>query len=424
MNVRTDALFKNFVEGRNSSKQTRLAVGRGLELFLTYYKEAQNKEIDLTALVEMIQSESTKEIEKRGQLETDWVGFARWLEDAGELAPRSIKLYTSMVHSFLIFNYYQFPGRARLPQSVSAGPEKQVNRKFQFRPPDVKKLIDAVMSLRDRAIILVIFQSGMDISTTLSLDIGHVKDELDNRESPLLIHVERQKTHNTYRTCIGADSIKAIQLYLKERQVPRYHCKKCGRTWAKKRLHCDLINCKGKVEKYSEKLTYSSPLFKQTNNDRRLRTRQFMSIMRQGVIRSSVIPRDRLDRASTNPAGTHALRAAMSSIMQFHGMNQQIIEGFIGHKVPYNSAYSRLGDEELRETYKGVEKYLTLDFRENIDKVEGRVKNLEVMNKGYEVKIDELKQEVQELKEKQDVMKGLVKIFKDNPEFKKILEQD
>ena len=93
----------------------------------------------------------------------------------------------------------------------------------------------------------------------------------------------------------------------------------------------------------------------------------------------------------------------MSSIMQFHGTNQQIIDGFIGHKVPYNNAYSRLGDEELREIYSNVEKYLTLDYREDFVKVEGRVKNLEVMNKGYEVKIDELKGEIRELKDVQKI---------------------
>ncbi len=376
MEIKTDPLFIGFIEGRNLSKRSRQASSRGLGLFLKYYSDEKCKDVDLSTLIEMVKEELRKDISERGQIEQDWVGFARWLEKGGEFAPGSIKLYAAMVRSFLVFNFYPFTGRSKLPQSIRTGSEKQVNRKFNYRPRDVKKLLDVATSLRDRAIILTIFQSGMDLSTALSLNISHVQDELDKSRIPLLIHLERKKSNTLYRTCLGVDAVEAIKLYLRERSLPRYRCKVCSHTRTRKRRHCDLPKCNGEVEEFTEELTYDSPLFIQTRN-KRLSGEELMAVLRQYVTHSAILSRERIKRATKNPAGTHALRSAMSSILQFHGVNQEIINGFLGHRVPYDSAYSRLGDEELRTIYSDVEEHLSVTGATDTGEMAERVKELE-----------------------------------------------
>ena len=216
----------------------------------------------------------------------------------------------------------------------------------------------------------------MDLSTALSLNYGHVKEELDKNRIPLLIHLERKKSNTTYRTCLGFDAVSAIKLYLHERSIPRYRCKTCSHTWTRKRLHCALPNCTGEVVEYAETLTYDSPLFMQTHHTRRLRGNELMALMRQYVIRSGLLPKERINRANKNPAGTHALRSAMSSILQFHGINQEVINGFLGHRVAYDSAYSRLGEKELLEIYSGVAKHLSVTGAEDSSDVLKEVRNL------------------------------------------------
>ena len=71
-------------------------------------------------------------------------------------------------------------------------------------------------------------------------------------------------------------------------------------------------------------------------------------------------------------------------ILQYHGMNQVIINGLQGHKVAYDSAYSRLSNRELIEPYSKFEEHLMVSnakaimtLREEMLEMKRKMKEME-----------------------------------------------
>lgn len=85
----------------------------------------------------------------------------------------------------------------------------------------VYQLADASMGLRDRALILVMWQSGLRNSTIRNLRVGHVKDLLLKSESSLRIDIttdiDKKSLGEAYYTFIANDGIDALRNYLSTR---------------------------------------------------------------------------------------------------------------------------------------------------------------------------------------------------------------
>lgn len=359
MNIQDDEIYKSFVSGRNYKENSIRKVRKSLERYLEFYQH-RGVDVDLAGVVENIARELSMEIQERGGMEREWTEFGAYLLETKNLAPKTAMMNAALVRSFLVFHYCPFSGRMKLPQAARSAQEMVRNRKYEYRPEDVKKLLEVVQVNRDRAIIMTIFQSGMDVSTALSLNYGDVKDELDKGISPILIHLKREKTQTRYRTLIGQDTIDALKLYLQERGGLRYQCGKCGHSWKQKRTQCPFPECDGGVKPYREKITFDSPLFATHQSDKSVSTNNIMKRIRDYVKLAGIVSEDRMSRADKNPGGTHALRAAFASILKYHKVDGEIVDGLMGHKVPYNSAYTRHRDNELREIYKDVEQYLSV----------------------------------------------------------------
>src|SRR5208283_2360694 len=107
-----------------------------------------------------------------------------------------------------------FPLTVKIPKAV---PKKE-NFKLTLRVPEIKLLINSANSLRDKAIIITLFQSGMSINELCNLTYGDIAAGLQTNEEPLNLHLIRKKEQVEYDTFIGGDSIEAIKAYLAQRQ--------------------------------------------------------------------------------------------------------------------------------------------------------------------------------------------------------------
>ena len=107
-------------------------------------------------------------------------------------------------------------GRHRLPKP------RVENKRMKVGAEQVKLLVDHARTPRDRAIILILFQSGMDVSTLCSLKYGDVADGLANDQNPLKLDLYRPKTGTDYYTFLGKDAVEVLKAYIadaKERGV-------------------------------------------------------------------------------------------------------------------------------------------------------------------------------------------------------------
>ncbi len=325
-----------------------------LRKYLEFYKEHFKKELTLEEIVEMAKESDIT-------LEKAWLLCCKKMLKT--LAPNTVNMYGALIRSYLGWWGMRFSKRARLPLAVTTAQERIENKKYEYRPPDVKKLIDVVSDLRDRTMILFFFQGGIDLSTAFSLKYGDVAEQLESGQSPLLIHAKRPKSQFNFRFCIGSDAINALKVYINDRKMVRYTCVGCNASWRMPRQTC--TKCGAKTKTIKEDVDYDEPLFVTHDGKKRAISKStFESRMRRYVAHGKIVDPRRMKRADFNIAGTHALRAAFSSILQYHGMNQVIIDGFQGHKVAYDSAYSRLSDRELIELYSKFEEHLMVSNAE------------------------------------------------------------
>ncbi len=268
------------------------------------------------------------------------------------------KMYFSAIRGFYKANGFYL--NVKTPRATN----KKENFKLELRPKDVKKLVDLAPCLRDKAIILSMFQSGMDVATICSLNYGDVSRQLKEEKVPLIIHVNRDKEGVEFHTFLGKDAIDALKLYIQERE-----------------------------RKYGEKLQHDSPLFVKEGAKKlsfeRITTNLIQNMSKDLVLNAGIVTEDELEASDINPARPHALRSAFSTILKLEGVNELFVEYMLGHSIPYNGAYFRPQPEELCKVYSQHERALSISevsmpmvevekrLRLEIDKHQAVIKELE-----------------------------------------------
>jgi integrase len=268
------------------------------------------------------------------------------------------KMYFSAIRGFYKTNGFFL--NVKTPRATN----KKENFKLEFRPKDVKKLVDLAPSLRDKSIILSQFQGGLDVSTICSLNYGDIARELQEGKEPLMIHIIREKEGIEFHTFLGRDAIDALNLYIQERE-----------------------------KKYGEKLQYDTPLFVKEGAKKlsfeRITTNLIQNMFRDLVLTAGIVTENELEISDINPARPHALRSAFSTILKLEGVNELFVEYMLGHAIPYNGAYFRPHSEELRRVYSEHERALSISevsmptvevekrLRLEIDKQHAVIKELE-----------------------------------------------
>ena len=173
--------------GTISKKSTRSSYKTAFRAYIKYAKKTPSVLID-----EAIEDSMKDAREKRDVVKVSLLGFYQYLvnehpvKSRGKGEPKIIRngvrsktahAWVNAVRSFYgTFDIFvKLKGRSRLP------PARVANKRLNFTTMDVKALVDHARNPRDRAIILTLFQSGMDVSTLCSLKMKDIAEGLKKK---------------------------------------------------------------------------------------------------------------------------------------------------------------------------------------------------------------------------------------------------
>lgn len=342
-------------------------------------------------LLDEIEEDRKKSRRERGKPEARLMEFYNYLISKG-MAKKTATGYFTAVRSFYKWN--GFPLNVKTPK---AAPKKE-NRKAIITPEVVKKLVDHAPTLRDRAIILFLFQGGFDVSTLCSLNYGDVKDEFEAGKIPMMVHVVREKEEVEYFTFVGKDATEALKAYLNDRKS------------------------KG------EKLKFETPLFIRDKAKRRKGERinpyHIQNMMRETAIRAGLISREDMEKVDFNPYRPHALRAAFSSILRLNGFDSVLVDFMMGHSIPYNGAYLIPPPEKVREMYADVEKHLSIfSAAGDVSEIEEKLETYKKILEDVQAENKQLREQFNALWEEVKTMNELFVQIAENPEMLNTLKE-
>jgi integrase/recombinase XerD len=347
---------------------------------------------DPKELIDEIEEDREKSRRERGKTEQKLEEFYQYLlndfvtrrEVNGKqkkgLSKNLAAMYTTSIRSFYRRNGYPLMSKSK------RGVSKKENRKLSMTSKLVKRLVDHATTLRDKAIILFMFQGGFDVSTLSSIDYGDVARELKEGEDPMMITVVREKEEVEYFTFVGKDAIDVIMAYLDERKH------------------------KG------EEITYQSPLFlkegKKKRKGERITTNLVQNMLRDVAVSSGVVSEEEMISADMNPARPHTLRAGFSTVLRLNGFSDMLVEFMLGHSVPYNGAYLIPPPEKIREMYRDVEPQLSVN--EATKSVSDLEKRMDDKMKIHMEMLEEQQKEIRELRDELNKTKGLLTFIEAN----------
>lgn len=341
-------------------------------------------------LIDEIEEDRKKPIRERGEIEYKLKEFYEWLlkekkkekkrkkekEEKG-VSPKRAHMIISAVRSFYKANGFPILN-LKLPKPHTL----KRNHKLQLRAEHVRKLVEHAPTLRDKAIILMLFQSGMDISTLISLNYGDVARGLENNEEPLAIRVVRKKAGTEYVTFIGRDAINALKTYLNKRR-----------------------------QRQGE-IGWDEPLFvkeKKKGKGVRLNRVLIEKMMKETAILSGLVSKEEMESADMNPCRPHALRTAFATIMKLQGVNNEIVEYWMGHALPYDATYLIPTIDEMRKIYAEHEEALSIYPSEESIKAIKEEMNEKLLD--YNEILLQQKKEIDRLKKELEESKSLVDKF-------------
>ncbi|MGA2573194.1 MAG: tyrosine-type recombinase/integrase [Candidatus Methanomethylicaceae archaeon] len=219
--------------------------------------------------------------------------------------------YANVVRSFYdTFGIsVKMKGRHALPRG------RVTNKRIRINAEQVRQLADHTRTPRDKAIILTLFQSGMDVSTLCSLKYGDIAAGLKADDLPLRLDLYRPKTCVEYFTFLGKDAVEAIKTYLKD------------------------------CESRGIKLTKDTALFLTERGREPIETHNVQNMLRDAAIKAGFISKEESGNPRFfNPYGPHALRESFGSLMINSGVPDTIVDFWLGHSIG-----------QMAEAYKGIQ---------------------------------------------------------------------
>lgn len=279
--------------------------------------------------------------------------FYKWLQDKGK-ASTTCSTFVNGIRSF----YATFEIMVRLKGRSSLPTPVVLNKRRRLEVLEVAMLVRNVRTPRDRAIILTMFQSGMDVSTLCSLQYKDVMAGLESGKTLLRIDTVRKKSGTEYYTFIGRDSVNAIQAYVND------------------------VAGKGIT------LEGDDPLFIKMSNRKGNAKARIQPHLIQKMVKETA-RRAGLDNGrKVNP---HALRESFSRIMVNGKVPESVVHFWLGHKLgALARAYFDVGEDGILQYYKEREQLVSItaprnEIHEDVETLKrmfsDEVKNREVIQR-------------------------------------------
>jgi integrase len=236
----------------------------------------------------------------------------------------------------------------------------------------VEALVRHARTPRDRAIILVLFQSGLDVSTLCSLKYSDVAEGLSKNEHPLKLDLYRLKTGVEFYTFLGRDAVKALKAYISD------------------------------VESRGVKFTYKTPLFLKERGKGGLKTNLVQNMMSNVAHNAGFVDSQNNGKAF-NPLGPHALRESFGSLMINSGVPDTIVDFWLGHSIgDMAEAYKSVQAESLKKMYLDRERLLSISGpKVDVEEIKQKVRfEVEQQNRQLQLMVNNLVTENMDMKKR------------------------
>jgi integrase len=280
--------------------------------------------------------------------------FRVYLEKEG-YAPKTINAWDGAVRSF----FSSILGKAGMI-NVKNYRNACITKKKDFVPTleELKKMIE-VCNLEEKFRIIFLAQTGMRISDALDLKVSDVLRELELNRIPLAITYVPKKDRDAIGeriTFLATDGVEILKQYLE---------------WRKKN---------------GEKITPKSPLF--VGRSRKYNGIKITKLTRQMV---NLTLKEAIKKAGLGNGNgkygrirVHCLRKFFVTQLTNHGVEDKIVNFFIGHKIPeVDRVYWFRRVEQLREIYRQRKKFLNPisgTQHEDLRKIEDLIKKVKELD--------------------------------------------
>jgi integrase len=190
--LQQSAAYYQFVNSLRS-KETKIHYTNWLADFLNYLNISCDKVLELNS----------------NQLQQEIINYTIDMRDNRKLSPSSIRSHISAIQTFLIIN--DFGGINWIKVKKFVGEFYKVADDRPYTRDEIKQLVDAAHSLRDKAIILLLSSSGIRVGGLVRLQLKHLIP--NNKYGIYQIDVYK-KSREAYTTFCTPESRDAIDLYL------------------------------------------------------------------------------------------------------------------------------------------------------------------------------------------------------------------
>ena len=227
------------------------------------------------------------------------------------LKKKSINYYLIALRVFL--NYFADRDIVALPAEKVKLIQEKDERVIKFLKLDqIKQLLAAPNTqtrtgLRDRAILEVLFSTGLRVAELVSLNKNQIKITNIDKDLELDVIGKGSKIRPVY---ISPRALKALQVYLKDR---------------KDNEKALFINYKGPK-----------------NASRRLTTRSVENIVRKYILKTGI----------PVPATPHSLRHSFATDLLNQGVDLRVVQEFLGHKnIATTQIYTHITSKRLKDVH-------------------------------------------------------------------------
>lgn len=304
---------------------TKSAYAIALNEFEVFLKNENN--MSLNEWVNQVDIDRTRPISESTSIATESINsFVKELTKK-KLSANTINLYCAAIQSY--FNY-RAKGRYTLTLKYAGLPKPEVqSTKEEWTLPLIKQFFESMDKPVYRAVLAVIFQSGLALEDLLSLKYGIIKGEFNANMAPLCLKLTRKKTDVSFYTFLGKDAVKALTEYFNETGVPND----------------------------------DQPIFHREVNPNKP-GEEYKPLTKAGI-EKYFLRRAKKSLQSwkgSNPRRPHSLRAAFQKLLVLAGCPEIFTEYFMGHSVEKNKAayiIQGLSKEQLREQYAKFESALS-----------------------------------------------------------------
>jgi integrase len=280
--VEASEVGRHMLDKVAKSQNTKIAYSKGCKFLSDYLHKG------LDAIVEEYQEDVKKNAyDAFDKWESIFDDFAIYLEKTLHLSSSSVSVFHAAGKALI---------NSSVPRSMrlQAKSPSVVSRTIPGVTMDELKEIYAIVSVRDRAIIAFLKDSGMSRADALTLNIGDLED-FNKGEQWCHLNVFRAKEGVEYETFIGPNAVEALKAYF---------------TWR---------------EKNGETITKESALFVTT----RKRGGDFVRLNENAL--NSIF--ENIEKNSGKVISSHRLRKFFETYMALVVRHPIVLKYWMGHKV-------------------------------------------------------------------------------------------